>query len=77
MVRLIAFVHALVLLAVLFLVARSDFAHHYGYLGVVVAIIGMVLSGRSQTRLGKAIALWLIVPGVAATAGWQFVHLLA
>ncbi|GEM_PF-6614992 len=76
MVRLIAFVHALVLLAVMFMVGRSDFAQHSGYIGVVGAIIGMVISGRSQTQLGKAIALWLIVTGVAATTGWQF-HLMA
>lgn len=75
--RLIAFVNALVLLVVMFNVGRSDFAQDYGYLGVVVAIIGMVISGRSQTQFGRTIALWLIVPGVAATAGWQLVHLLA
>ena len=75
--RLLAFIHGLILRVVMFLVGRSEFAHDYGYLGLGLAIIGMVGSGRSQTWLGKAVSLWAIVSGVAAVAGYQAFTLLA
>lgn len=70
--RLLAFIHALILLGAMFMVGRSDYAKDYGYLALGLAMIGMVISARSQTWLGKAVSLWAIVIGVAAVAGWQW-----
>ncbi|MEZ2726811.1 hypothetical protein ACBQ21_22875 [Pseudomonas putida] len=74
---LLAFIYGLTLLVVGFLVGRSDFAHDYGYLGLVLAIIGIVMSGRSQTWFGQSVSLGAIVSGVAAVAGYQASALLA
>lgn len=76
MLKVFEFSHGLALLGLMLYIGRTDFAQDYGYLGLLAAVGGFLISMRSETYLWGLISLWIMVSGISAVSGWMWASFL-
>lgn len=72
MITFFELLHGVALLVLMIYVGGTDFAGHYGYLGLIPAAVGFWVSMESDSFLWRLVSLWTMVFGVSSVSGWMW-----